>query len=118
MPSDRAIVRSYLETAPPTSTVQELLDALDETEPPAPAPHRVHTAGGGRQDQDPVDRDVDGRKVAKRTGSTHVGLVDCPDCTRGLVSRGDRGMVCSRLELEEAMSACHPGCTVACGLEG
>ena len=122
MPSDRSIVRQYLELAPPEATAAELLAALDETEPPAAAPHVVHAKGGGRQAQPVIDREAPtdgmiGAKVEPRTGWTHTGLTECPDCHRGLVSRGDRGMICARLGLEEPMSACHGGCTVACGLE-
>jgi hypothetical protein len=39
----------------------------------------------------------------------------CPDCTRGLVSRGELGLICSSLAPRLALVACHPQCFVACG---
>lgn len=47
--------------------------------------------------------------------STYTGPDHCPDCGQGLRSDGP-AMACSRLELG-ALSSCHPGCTVACGVK-
>ena len=44
----------------------------------------------------------------------YQAVTDCPDCTRGLTSRGS-DMVCPVLGLEEELHGCHPQCVVACG---
>jgi hypothetical protein len=92
------------------------------------APHVVHV-DGAVVDHKPVFRidpedpegkkhvdDEDGKPI-KEKGSTHVGPLDCPDCTRGLVSRG-RDLVCIKLDRSIELLGCHRGCIVACGQEG
>lgn len=90
---------------------------------PELAPHVVHVKGAFVAEE-PVDmideedqprRDEKGRKV-KMTGRRYEGPTNCPDCTRGLVSRG-HDMICSQLSRDVELRGCHEGCLVACGRE-
>lgn len=79
-----------------------LLDVIASAVVPLPAaPHVVHV------DSAIVEINDNGRK--------YVGSTDCPDCTRGLGSRG-WDMICQRLDAETALQACHEGCVIACGV--
>jgi hypothetical protein len=113
--------------------VERLTPAPPEPPPPPPAvhPHKVHVAGGAIKtvtstvrtfdqarapDGAPVAGELEGNPYWEidDVTSTYAGPRSCPDCGLGLRSDGT-AMTCSRLE-PGAMAACHPGCTVACGV--
>lgn len=71
-----------------------LLEAEREAEP-----HAVHF------DDAPPDQD----------GTLRAKADSCPDCTRGLVSRGG-DLICVRLTQRTKVTGCHLGCIVACGM--
>lgn len=79
-----------------------LLDVIASAVVPLPAaPHIVHVASA-------IVGIADG-------GRKYAGSTDCPDCTRGLSSRGF-DMICQRLSRTTALQACHEGCVIACGV--
>jgi hypothetical protein len=86
-------------------TVRLFLRDLDRT-------HRPPTEGE-RDALALADRPVPPANV---TGRQHVGPLDCPDCTRGLVSRG-HDLICITLPRQTALRGCHPGCVVAYGVD-
>jgi len=112
------------------SLADHILDVMTAAvaEPTELAPHVVHVDGALEELEpvyriDPEDpegkahaRDENGKRI-KVTGRRHVGPTDCPDCGRGLSSRGASGMLCPRLSRDLELVGCHEGCIVACGLE-
>lgn len=120
-PTFRASLRAFLAS-------QDVADAIGdeaavgrvlELIPPTPLkPHVVHTKGKTHEDHKPYDREDERGRMTQITGRSYVGPTECPDCTRGLASRGDRGMICMALPRTTEEIACHTGCVVACGQEG
>jgi hypothetical protein len=62
-----------------------------------------------------------GLRAAATPHQVHLGDLtvpgDCPDCTRGLVSRGGT-LYCYQIRDAVQMAPCHPGCVIACGMPG
>jgi len=52
--------------------------------------------------------------IDEGTGRRYVGAVDCPDCTRGLISRG-ADFVCVQVPRRATLKGTLPGDIVACG---
>lgn len=100
------------------SLADHVLDVLTAAfAEPELAPHVVHVAGAIEHHK-PYNRiDEESGDQVKVKGSSHVGPLDCPDCTRGLVSRG-HDLICIQLDRALELRGCHPGCIVACGREG
>jgi hypothetical protein len=105
---------------------RQLLDLI--AEPPL-APHVVHTENAIlEEDQQVKTFDPDrgkGKPDGTETGSPfwliksrhrqYLGPTSCPDCGRGLTSRGF-DMICPRLPRSTSIKGDHEGCIVACGL--
>lgn len=114
-------IKLYIGDAPPDAdgTIRRRYRALK--------PRKVHQRGKVIEAlpvevvATPADDSDPRPKGTKVTGSRYIGLVDCPDCSAGLASRGTSGMVCPTIwpALAEATPApCHPTCIVACGWDG
>lgn len=104
----------------PAGRPQHLLDVIAAAVAgPELHPHAVHQ-DSALEDLDevtvdtPVDASDPRKKGTKVKGRRYVGLLDCPDCGRGLVSRGN-DLVCVRLSRNVRERGCHLGCVVACG---
>jgi hypothetical protein len=102
------IVRGFLETGEVAEIVgdegQAALIALLASADPRPVlhPHVVALPGAKV-------------KVDKDGGRRHVGVLDCPDCGRGLVSRG-ADLICPQLDVATTLAGdLDKGRIVACG---
>lgn len=76
-----------------------------------PEPHAVHVKPSFiTEDQSYYDDDGELHKKTARVRVQEV--MQCPDCGRGLSSRGF-DLAC--LQRNHNVQACHEGCVVACG---
>lgn len=78
-------------------------------------PHAVHVEPTF-EDEDRGTFDATGKFKPKIVKVRRQVEDSCPDCGRGLVSRG-HDMICSRLSREIDLKGDHEGCIVACGWE-
>lgn len=76
-------------------------------------PHKFHVKPLV-EDEDQGTFNAAGEYVPNVVSVRRAGADRCPDCSRGLNSRGD-ALVCSRLPTTIATKTCHDGCGVACG---
>jgi hypothetical protein len=106
----------------PDGRDRHLLEVITETfAAPELRPHVVHVKGGLVDDEPAAMLDEDGKarrddrgKAVLMTGRRYVGPTVCPDCRRGLTSRGT-DLICPQLSLTSELAGCHDHCIVACG---
>lgn len=110
------------------SWAQHMLDVIAEAfvDPPL-QPHAVHVEERFEDlvpeprihpdDPDGLTPEVDDSDaIVYVTGRTYLGPRACPDCAKGLTSRGF-DFICSDLPVLTDLTppACHEGCIIACG---